>query len=199
LHLPALLATGIALCIVLGLTSSAQSQSPPACPYVNGLPSVVCDPNPTPDTIPAGIPGNLLTSAECTNVQIDAIASMHSYDDVSCYSVGTLLPHFSKLKFVRDGADILPDNWKRINEAKDFRAALYCDISTNTLILAFRGSISLTAMSRNDIYDWYFTNFAQHMGDRPLQYQGAEDAAQLVKRELGNYSDVCGPGSQDYF
>jgi hypothetical protein len=182
--------------LVANLSNTVHSQGAPICPYVNGLPSVPgCGINPNPGWPPAA-GGELMTAAECKNANIYAIASLYSYDDTGCHPVDNYLPAIfsSKLKFEKDAADILPENWKRINRETDFRAALYCDTNTNTLILAFRGSISLTALNMNDIYDWYYVNFLQHLGDRPLQYQAAEDTAELVQRELPNFDGLCGSG-----
>jgi hypothetical protein len=197
-HLPVFVATVIGASVLAAdFSHIAHGQGSPSCPYKNGLPSVQgCSANPNPDSVPAGMGGNMMAGSECGNAIAYAIASLYSYDDSRCYPVGGYPPsiYSSKLKFVQDAADILPENWKRINLKTDFRAALYCDTNTNTLILAFRGSISLTALNQNDIYDWYYTNFLQHLGDRPLQYQAAEDTAELVQREFNRFDGSCGSG-----
>jgi hypothetical protein len=176
----------------------ASSQNASSCPYENGLstpPS--CGRNPNPRPIPPGMGGTQITASDCASAQIQAIASLYSYDDASCRRANTILPQIDAhtLRFLKDAADVLPANYKRVTDGADFRAALYCDTDTNTLILAYRGSLSLTQLaSQSGVYDWYFTNFLQHLGDRPVQYQAAEDTAELVQRHLGDFDGACGPG-----
>jgi hypothetical protein len=62
------------------------------------------------------------------------------------------------------------------------------------LILAFTGSVSLTAFNQNEIEDWYSTNLSQHLGNRPLQYEVSEDITDQVedRLELGAFDKSCG-------
>src|SRR6266498_3114854 len=99
-------------------SKTAHSQGAPNCFYANGLPSIpACGANPNPNSIPHGMGGNLMAPNECKSAKIYAIASLYSYDDPSCHPVDSDLPpiYSSKLKFEKDAADILPENWKRIN------------------------------------------------------------------------------------
>jgi hypothetical protein len=181
--------------LVASPSNFAYSQNTFSCPSKQGLPSG-CSANPNPRSIPAGMGGRLMSGAECYNVKTYAAASWYSYDDAGCHTnlENFSSPYFGTLVFVSDAADVLPDNYKRVMQRANFRATLYCDIHTNTLILAFRGSISLTSLNDGGVHDWYYTNFLQHLGERPLQYEAAEDMAQLLQRELNDYRGICGSG-----
>ena len=70
---------------------------------------------------------------------------------------------------------------------KDFYATLYCEISTKLLVLAIRGSVSLTDIATSaGVADWISTNFLQHLADRPIQYRAARDTADAVKKGAGS-------------
>jgi hypothetical protein len=64
------------------------------------------------------------------------------------------------------------------------------------LILAFRGSVSLTQLDRNNIEDWFNTNLLQHLGTRPKQYLVAQDVVWQLQEfwKLGRFDGVCGAG-----
>jgi hypothetical protein len=79
----------------------------------------------------------------------------------------------------------------------------YCDAS-NALMLAFRGSVALIPPLNQIgdwVDDWVDTNFLQHLVDRPLQYELAETAADLVLRawRRGEYNDRCGSGQPTFW
>jgi hypothetical protein len=135
-----------------------------------------------------------MTTTECSNAKVGARASLYSYNDPTCplSSVNFLNLDNLRLKFVTDGANVLPTEYQQMVKAYDFHASLYCDLGANTLILAFRGSASLTQLDQNDLSDWYDTNFLQHLGARPLQYSAAADTAELIQRHLADYDNVCG-------
>ena len=156
--------------LLLGTVSVANSQPASSCPYENGLPATSsCGINSNPDPAPTNIGGASITTAECISARSPPLQALFSYDDASCHAANASISvGADKLLFVKDATDILPDNYKRTTSSNDFRSALYCDTATKTLILAFRGSVTLTPLlNQNEIYDWYFTNFLQHLGDRP--------------------------------
>jgi hypothetical protein len=134
----------------------------------------------------------------CSNALTNAMASLYSYDDSICHPTNGLLTSIgaSRLKFVGDAKDALPPNYKiNISWNSNFQARLYCDMQTNVLILAFKGSVSLTQMDRNAIDDWINTNMSVQTGERPVQYQVAEDLAFIIEknRMFGEFDGVCGP------
>jgi hypothetical protein len=199
LRLPVLAAVVFCAFTILAFSGDlASSQSGSSCPYANGLPTPLgCGRNSNRDSIPPNTGGVQATPNDCASVHIQSIASLYSYDDASCHMAVSVLPQIGShtLRFAQDAADVLPANYKRTTQEADFQATLYCDTDTNKLILAFRGSVSLTQLaSPEGIYDWYYTNFLQHLWDRPLQYQAAEDTAELIQRHLSDFDGACGPG-----
>jgi hypothetical protein len=116
---------------------------------------------------------------------------MYSYDDPACYPVGKNAV-FAGLKFVEDVANYLPQEEQDLAKEYNFNGTLYCD--RNVLILAFRGSVSLTKIATHGGFqDWYNANLTQHFGPRPIQYRLARDSAWFVKNKWanGNFNDVC--------
>jgi hypothetical protein len=203
LRLPERAAILVCACLIAaGGAGQANGQgAAPSCPYSNGMPPVAaCGPNAGPLSIPQG--GSRITPNECARVRFEALASLYSYDDASCHPKKSGLPKVgssNELTFILDALEVLPDNYKKLAQDNDVRAGLYCDVDTNTLILAFRGSVSLTQiLSTNGILDWYYTNFAQHFGPPPIQYSAADDIADLVSRRLADFDNVCGPGRPNF-
>jgi hypothetical protein len=138
----------------------------------------------------------------CANALIDAIASLYSYDDPACHPANSSVTGVGvQLKFVGDALDYLPPNYRRhLSQETHSRGMLYCHAASNTLILAFTGSSSVTPplgdLSRigDWIDDWLNTNIAMHIGDRPRQYEFAEDAADEIEKRLsyGGFDGICG-------
>src|SRR5262249_503498 len=82
-------------------------------------------------------------------------------------------------------------------EENNFHATLYCANASGTLILAFRGAASVTQLrsNRDDaVNEWVYTNFVQHFGNRPVQYQLANESAHNVLEDLdhGALDGTCG-------
>jgi hypothetical protein len=122
---------------------------------------------------------------------------LYSYDDFGCHPTNSSPTESPSLKFLKDAADFFPPNYKRHSLEINFHGTLYCDAESNTLILAFRGSVALTRfLDQNQVNDWFNTNFLQHLGDRPLQYEMAEDAADRIEFlwNMGRFDDECGLG-----
>ena len=194
MRLPRLAATFFWVWVVLVWgVGAASSQSGQNCPYGNGgVPtSAGCSVNLAPDPIPSGVGGNPLAGASCANVLIAAIASLFSYDDPGCPKPAT-----RGLKLVTDAADYLPPEERSIAEQANFHGALYCDTGSNVLILALRGSTTLTPFDRTAIADWVNTNTLQHLAIRPWQYRIARDVAWLMERDWrrGAFDKTCGSG-----
>jgi hypothetical protein len=142
-----------------------------------------------------------MTATRCASDFIHAIASLYSYDDFICHPNGAVMGGSRHLKLLHDATDFFPPNYKIHAQRSNFHGTLYCEIASNTLILAFRGSVSLTPFpDRDQIDDWFKTNFLQHLGPRPLQYQYAEDAAALIEQDWrhGVLDDACGSGRPRY-
>jgi hypothetical protein len=100
-------------------------------------------------------------------------------------------------KGLADAINALPPNYKLIvSYYSNFKATLYCDPSANVLVLAFKGSVSLTPFDKNAIDDWIYNNTLQQFGDRTPQYMTAEDIAALIKKDWthGEFDGVCGNG-----
>jgi len=179
----------------------ANSQTPPQCPYTTSSLSLpTCQTNPSPHPIPSPLGGGKITPANCSAVFDVAVASMYAYDDSLCYSNGRGPLAFNGnnlLQFVEDPINRLPPDYQDLARQKDFYATLYCEISTKLLVLAIRGSVSLTDLATSaGVADWINTNFLQHLSDRPIQYRAARDTADAVKRELdrGTFDGTCGQG-----
>jgi hypothetical protein len=195
----------VLLCALIAVAPSVEKANAQACPYKSGLPSTsACKANPTPDSIPSQFSGSRMAASGCANDLNVAVASLYSYDDPSCHPAGSQVagPGSRSLIFIGDAIDYLPPNWKRIvQKASDFHAGLYCDAAANALILAFRGSISLTAFTPNSIDDWIYTNLLQHLGERPLQYDAAQDVADQIKTlwNAGVFKGKCGSAQPLFF
>jgi hypothetical protein len=193
-------ASAFVLTATFGCGDVAESQNAPNCPYRNGLPSVrACSLNSNPSPIPGSLGGNRMVPTECADALISGLASLYSYDDPDCHPAGTLIQ--TGLRFVADGADHIPDYYKPIAEHANFKGAIFCDTSSNFIILAFRGSVEITnLLSFSGIADWIATNLAQHIGQRPDQYGVASDVAQLIRQDwkLGAFDNVCGKGRPEF-
>lgn len=179
----------------------ANSQTPKQCPYsTSSLSPPACQTNPSPHPISPALGGGKITPANCGAVFNVAVASMYAYDDSVCYSSGGGSLAFngnSLIQFVEDPIKRLPPDYQDLARQKDFYATLYCEISTKLLVLAIRGSVSLTDIATSaGVADWISTNFLQHLADRPIQYRAARDTADAVKRELdrGTFDGTCGQG-----
>ena len=205
--IPRLFAAGLAIAcaVVANGVGVANSQTVLSCPSENGIPQTgACSSNSNPTSVPSNLGGNRIASSECAKLLIDAIASLFAYDDAGCYSgsnnqigTGTL-----QLKFVEDAIKLLPVNERRhISEASHSRGTLYCHAQSNTLILAFSGSLSIVPPGSlsgilNWISDWFDTNLLQHLGSRPTQYEFAEDTTDEVewRWRSGVFDGGCGSG-----
>src|SRR5260370_24226895 len=143
--------------------------------------------------------GSRMAGAACGKALAAAIASLYSYDDSTCRTANSALPNLPpgyELRFVGPANYAFAPNYKRISQNSNFEANLYCDVLANVLILAFRGSVSPTSINQNTIEDWYFTNVLQQLGDRPVQYQAAEDVAYYIEKDWdsGRFDGKCGSG-----
>jgi hypothetical protein len=195
----------IACLLVAKVIGVANGQPASSCTSTNGLPGTVsCTNNSNVTPIPSNLGGTRLSAPDCTKALIYAIASLYSYDDLTCYpgNSGPLGAGTLQLKFVQNAIDALNANErKRVSEDSNFRATLYCHTQSNTLILAFRGSLSIVPpfdLRRvlDWFNDWFGTNVLVHLGPRPVQYEFAQDTADDVERQwsLGAFDEVCGPG-----
>ncbi len=138
-----------------------------------------------------------MTPVSCASALTSALASLYSYDDFGCHPGNSNPAESNSLRFLNDATDFFPPNYRRQSLERNFRGTLYCDAESNTLILAFRGSVSLTPfLDQNQIDDWFNTNFLQHLGDRPLQYEMAEDAADRIEIlwSRGDFDNQCSSG-----
>jgi hypothetical protein len=183
----------VSVALTVGGVELASSQTASNCPYPVGSTLPSCGTNPNPHAIPQGLGGNKITNANCANAFSDAIASMYSYDDRACYSAGNNAVSPS-LKFVDDVLNYLPPEELLLAQQYNFSGTLYCDTAESTLILAFRGSTSLTSIATQaGLVDWYNTNLLQHVGPRPIQYRLARDSAWLIEKEWrrGSFNQVC--------
>jgi hypothetical protein len=194
-----LAASVIFACVAfVGSLDFASSQEP-RCSFRNGTPAA-CGSNPASPSTAPGLTGAKIAPDRCAKVLIYGIASRYSYDDLACYDTLRVLPAgTARLKFIGDALDYLTPNWKRIiGTDSNSRGRLYCT-DNNVLILAFTGSLppaSVLDFGPNGRDDWIYTNILQHLGERPLQYQFAEDAADAIETRLGlgAYDGVCGTG-----
>jgi hypothetical protein len=188
-----------AFIFLISLVGGARCQS---CPYMSGLPSTVCSANSAQTPIPSIILGTKMVSVSCAVALIHAVASLYSYDDAGCEADNSNLVHGSRsLKFLDDAISSFPPDYGRLVRQSNFHATVYCELASKTVILAFRGSASLTPLlDRNQIDDWWNTNLAQHKGERPLQYQYSGDAAWLIEKRwrAGDFDSVCGPGRPNF-
>jgi hypothetical protein len=196
----------VAFILVVSAVEAGRSQN--SCPYQSGVSSPTgCFANPNPMPIPAQMGGSRMTAASsCRDALTSALASLFSYDDPGCHPVNSLLvtgPH--NVKILEEYPDFFTALLRRLSEESNFHGTLYCDAS-NALILAFRGSVSLIPpLDPNRIGEWFDdwldTNILQHMSDRPLQYELAETAADLIRKawSRGDYNDRCGPGQPTFW
>jgi hypothetical protein len=164
-----------------------------SCPYEHGVPTQVCSTNPRADPIPAALGGKMIAGPSCSNTLLRALASLYSYDDPVCRPAGTNI--VSELKQIGDASKFLPDYYKSLAEKGNFHGTIYCDSQSNTLVLAFRGSVQLSPLlDRNLVADWYNTNLLQHLGFVPLEYGVAADVVQLITGQVadGKFDGLCG-------
>jgi hypothetical protein len=166
------------------------------CLYGSGIPiPPICYPEQNPAPIPSGMGGSRMLANNCNRVLMHAVASLYSYDDPGCHHLGSALPgNAQSLTVVEEVDSILKQK-----ESSNFHATLYCENINQVLILAFRGSVSLTRLTSLDpaaIEDWIFVNAALHFGERPKQYQDAWKAAESIERRLSNgeFDGKCGSG-----
>ncbi len=145
-----------------------------------------------------------MSRQSCADSLIQAIASLFSYNDPGCHPSGAPLPTGSQgLVLIQELNDILPsDLWNKAAQ-NNFHATLYCEERSGTLILAFRGSVSLTeltSLSPAAINDWLDTNAAAHLGDRPNQYNLADKAADRTEtaRKVGAFDGKCGSNPRPF-
>jgi hypothetical protein len=182
--------------LLFGWVGAADSQGTQSCPNQNGIPSLaVCAQNPRPTPIITGLGGNQIVRTSCLGVLTYAISSLYSYDSPSCHASNATLPAAGHhLKYLGDAAAYLTPNWRRLTKDSNARGMLYCDTDSNFLILAFTGSLSPSLRSAS-IADWS-ANVLQHLGERPLQYQFAEDVADAIQQRwnLGAFDKACGKG-----
>ena len=196
------LAVTVCVCAgVFGNLATAQSQTGPSCPYLQGVPIAACTGNPNTDHIPSNMGGSPISTAGCSSALIEAMASLYSYDDPTCHSNSIALS--SGLKFVADATDyLLLPGYKELAQEYNLQVTLYCETEHNLLIAAYRGSEGLTPLtvtpfaSVAEFDDWVDTNLLQHLGTVPLQYNAAWDIAFELKKELaeGNFDKICGDG-----
>jgi hypothetical protein len=137
----------------------------------------------------------MISGGSCSSTLLRALASLYSYDDPVCRPEGTTI--VPELKYIGDAAKFLPDYYKSLAENGNFHGTIYCDNPSNTLVLAFRGSVRLSPLlDRNLIADWYNTNLLQHLGFVPLEYGVATDVVQLITGQVadGKFDGLCGAG-----
>jgi hypothetical protein len=197
---PLELAIGLlcACMLLFGGVGAAQSQGAQSCPYLNGIPTLaVCGQNPTPTPIITGLGGSQIVRTSCVGALTYAIVSLYSYDPLGCHAPNSNLPAAGHhLKYLGDAAAYLPPNWRRLlTKDSNARGGLYCDTDSNFLILAFTGSVSPSLLLRLNsaaIDDWS-ANVLEHLGERPLQYQFAEDVADAIQQRWA-FDKACGKG-----
>jgi hypothetical protein len=176
-------------------TGIARGQTDAVCSGASLENQSNCRLNLSVDPIPAGLGGSIIDIPGCNSALIFAFSASYSYDERRCSIING--PENSTMTVIADALDFLPKYYKSKAEEWDFHGTLYCDSLSKTLILAYRGSVPLTAFaSVNGIEDWYNTNVMQHLGIQPLQYQVAADVAEIVKRNLisGALDGRCGSG-----
>jgi len=186
---------GLIACAYLLAGAPVSGQTVPRCPYGQGIPVETCTNNPHPDPIPTALGGHQIGDASCSSTIVRALASLYSYDDPTCRPANTNIS--PELKYIGGASDYLPSYYKSLAENGNFHGTLYCDNASNTLVLAYRGSVQLTPLvDRKLIADWWNTNILQHIGFLPLEYGVASDAAQLILWRLagGDFDGICGPG-----
>jgi hypothetical protein len=194
----------VAIVLIIDRTDLAYSQIRMTCPYNAGIstPSP-CSVNPSQAPIPSLGGGQMLQA--CADALIYAIASLYTYDDFGCRSAGTSLSAGSHtIRVMQDVTDFFPSTLIKLSQESNFHGTIYCADASNALILAFRGSVSplpnFTQAIMDDLIrafeDWRETNVAQHIGDTPIQYQLADDGADLTKRawSRGDFDGRCGNG-----
>jgi len=131
----------------------------------------------------------------CRPLEPYAEASLFAYDDVSCSAIGTTV--VDGVEYLGDSAVIIPPRQGKTVTRNDFYASIYCDLATNTLIVAYRGSTTPSARWTDaDTQDWFKTNLLQRLGDPPEQYEYAYDLAYEVNErlDLGAFDNRCGNG-----
>jgi hypothetical protein len=138
----------------------------------------------------------------CSNVADHADAAAYSYDDPGCHPPGSLLiGGANTLVIVRDLTQIIAADVLDTAKVNNFHATLFCENDSGTLILAFRGAVSLTRLLGNRdavLNDWVFTNVVQHLGDRPTQFRLARESAEAIRLDLdrGAFDGQCGSRRQ---
>ena len=190
---PRTLAGALVIAWLVGLGIDAKAA--PYCP-ITALPSrsgCASDQNSSP--IPSGLGGQLIARNACDAVVVASYASLYVYSDASCHQSNDNVVS-GALTFIGDALDYLGPDEKDKAQRANFHGSLYCDVETKTMILAFRGSVSVTELaSERGLQDWFQTNFAQQFGKRPSQYEVAADAAWQVYDRLKNsdfFKGRCG-------
>lgn len=190
----------MAVCACLVVVQPARAAAAPSganCPYQNGIPAApTCGVNASPSAVPAGA---AMSKTNCGNAVTSAISALYVYDDAACHQSSATLTGVGghDLVYIGNAEDSLPPNYKiNVSHRSNFKALLYCDRAANMLLLAYRGSASIIPFDRNALDDWFNNNVLQTIGDRPLQYQAAEDVAYLIKKDwgAGQFDGRCGKG-----
>jgi hypothetical protein len=201
MKLPTVVATVVFLftASISNVGAAGGGQVGPSCPYGQLDLRSACPVNPNSDPIPSALGGSRVSVGACASALSEALASLYSYDDPACDSARK--GPGPKIRFVGDAIDYLPDFYKARAAEANFHGTLYCDTVSNTLVLAYRGSVE-PALTRlvdpSQISDWYSTNLAQHLGIRPTQYEVASDVADLIRRQWGDgdFDRLCGQDSR---
>ena len=162
-----------------------------------------CPPNPAQTPIPIELGGAPIRVPNCSNSLVYALASLYSYDSTQCDHIGPNGGSAFALRHVTDAtAEYLPPDYAPDQPEDKPRAFVYCDSGSNSLIVAFRGSVTpsrfiITPLVRVDEYnDWFATNLVEFLGKLTVQYGGSRDIAFNMKRSLaeGRFNDFCGQG-----
>ncbi len=140
---PPTLAVRFLFAFALGMSGGTGVANSQNASCQSGLPTAAgCGANPNPATIPLGVGGNQISRANCGSTLAYAVASLYSYDDPTCRTAGdALVAGTHHFKFVNNAPYYLTPNWRRITQTFHSKGALYCDTDSNTLILAFAGSL----------------------------------------------------------
>src|SRR5580704_14267429 len=86
----------------------AFAQLNSSCRYPGGPPNETCVGNSSPDPTPTNLGGSLIDRTTCGNSLLEALASLYSYDEPSCYAgVGKISSR--RLIFVEDAREQLND------------------------------------------------------------------------------------------
>ena len=107
----------------------------------------------------------------CSNSLVYALASLYSYDNAQCDHIGPNDGSAFALRYVTDATtEYLPPDYAADQPEDKPRAFVYCDLGSNSLIVAFRGSVTpslfiITPLVSVDEYnDWFATNLVEFLG-----------------------------------